>query len=102
MALAKTTRRPVIDQAKLVDDYVLACAEAANAERAKEAAKQAILASNVTDLRGTLNKVKVSDVDGRKSVDTNRMVLDGLLTQAEVDEYTTTGRPSTRISVSAL
>ena len=91
-----------IDEARLVDDYVLACAEASAAEERKALAKAALLACGLRSLRGTLNKVSVSEIAGRQSVNTKQMVIDGLITKAQLEEYTTTGAPSTRVSVSAL
>jgi hypothetical protein len=44
----------------------------------------------------------VSEIAGRQSVNTKQMVIDGLITEAQLEEYTTTGAPSTRVSVSAL
>lgn len=88
--------------AQLVDDYVLACAEASAADSRKELAKQALLATGKTHMRGTLNKVSVTTVAGRASINVKAMVSDGLLTAAQVAAYTTTGKESQRVTVSAL
>jgi len=88
--------------AQLVDDYVLACAEASAADARKELAKQALLSAGETNLRGTLNKVSVATVAGRASINVKAMVSDGLLTAEQVAAYTTTGKESQRVTVSAL
>lgn len=90
------------NEAQLVDDYVMACAEAAEASARKDAAKQALVASGASALRGTLNKVRVTLLDGRAITDVKQMVADGVLSESLVAAYTRHGAPSVRVTVSAL
>lgn len=92
----------ILDATQLVDDYVLACAMAADAEARKAAAAKAIIASGMTHLTGTLNKVSVSRVQGRVTVNTKQMVEDGVLLPEQLEAYSKRGDPYDRINVSAL
>ena len=91
-----------VNEAQLVDDYVLAAAQAAAADAELELRRKALIDSGLTSLRGTLNKVKVSAIPGRKSVDTKKMVSDGVITLQQLEQYTSTGAGYPRVTVSAL
>lgn len=91
-----------VSEADLVDNYVLACAEAAASDARKEEAKQALLDSGLERLTGTLNKVKVSICAGRNTVNTKQMVLDGVISESLLQAYTSASAPYQRITVSAL
>ena len=97
-----STQTLTYDEVQLVDDYIVACAEAAQAEARKDAAKQALVASGASTLRGTLNKVRVTLLDGRAITDVKQMVADGVLSESLVAAYTRRGAPSVRVTVSAL
>lgn len=85
-----------------VDAYLLACAAVEEAEKQKEALRKLIVCSGKTTLFGSHAKLKVSIVDGRRNVDVASMVKHGLLTQDEVDNYTTQGKPYARITAKPI
>jgi len=88
-------------ESDLADAYSRAHADCATSTTRKERIRQAIVGRGLSAVQGQYQRWKVSDVQGAKRVNVERMVRDGLITEAQKHDYTEIGKGSKRLSLDA-
>ena len=101
--MLKITKQPQqLNPADLVDQYATLNAEKAEIEAKLDALKLQIQATGFTELIGTLHRIKVSIIPGRKTFDLKAAIAAKVLSQSKADKFMKESAPYPRIGVFGL
>lgn len=75
-------------ESELVDQYVLICAEERSLTDRKKELQAQLDALGKRALQGSINRVTIVSMPGRKTIDTKAMLADGVFDQDTAQRYT--------------